>query len=100
MKQVIEEAIRIIETGWTQGWFARDKDGVATEVSSPNACSWCLAGALILATNKFNYPWVRLCDFYNKHNSVSMGNYNDHPSRTKEDILRHLRDLGEKINAT
>jgi hypothetical protein len=36
------------ESKWTQGAVARDKYGMEIEsVDSPDACCWCLGGALI-----------------------------------------------------
>jgi hypothetical protein len=30
---------------WTQNYFAKDAEGKRTEVRSPTACAWCVAGA-------------------------------------------------------
>ena len=38
---------------WTQGAFARNKEGHATVARDPMACSWCLLGAIEAETQ---YP--------------------------------------------
>ena len=52
---VAEKAIELLEKvhdlirdtdGWTRAAFARDRDGMSTEPGEPEACSFCLVGAL------------------------------------------------------
>ena len=34
------------ESKWTHGTFARNKDGIGTGSCSPEACRWCVIGAI------------------------------------------------------
>ena len=48
---VLDGMTRLLtEKGWTQGALARDKDGEKTEWHLETACSFCLRGALVVAS--------------------------------------------------
>lgn len=42
----LDKARALVEQGWTQGQFARDKNGQMVDPRSEMAVSWCAAGAL------------------------------------------------------
>lgn len=49
--QILARALEIVESGWTQGAFARDCAGKLVFIYSPLACAWCAGGAAQLATS-------------------------------------------------
>jgi hypothetical protein len=83
---------------WTKGTLARDSEGFATNVNGPTACSFCLVGAIehcytsiqdtLRATTKVKqelrkqYPNVEF-----------VGQWNDHPDRTHEEVVNLLKKL-------
>lgn len=56
-KQKIKDAVRMVghllETNGTKGWFARDKNGLERDYNDPQACAWCLVGAMAVISEKF-----------------------------------------------
>lgn len=46
MKDQLLEIRKTIEKGWTQGAYAVDKDGFQIDCDSPEACKFCLSGAI------------------------------------------------------
>lgn len=42
----LQEARKLIERGWCQNAFAKDKYGEPVAVRSKSACAWCAAGAI------------------------------------------------------
>ena len=43
--KILGRSLELIESGWTQKAYARDDTGARVLSTSPNACSWCSAGA-------------------------------------------------------
>jgi hypothetical protein len=45
---ILRSAADLIEPegAWTKGAFARCNDGIAIFYTSPDACSWCVSGAI------------------------------------------------------
>lgn len=52
IEPIRDRAVSLLRTGWTQGNSAKDDDGVPKSVDSPNACQWCLTGAIRLAVQE------------------------------------------------
>ena len=77
----------IHKNGWTQRAIARDKNGKSINMSSPNACSFCLGGAMIKIGADEAYRF--LTQLLSKRGST-IPHFNDEPGRTKEDILNFL----------
>lgn len=50
--EVLERAVELVEGGWLQGNFARDKDGNVVHSYSGDACSFCAQGALVRASGE------------------------------------------------
>lgn len=80
-----------------KGWFARNIRGQLVSINDPEACSFCTVGAIDKAypnqlTNyKLRYKLEEY--LYAKTGSFSISNWNDHPDRTKEDIIKVLKEL-------
>lgn len=43
--KILGRSLELIEAGWTQGTYARNAAGIPVPSVSPEACSWCSAGA-------------------------------------------------------
>jgi hypothetical protein len=54
-KQVLESALSIISdpNRWTTSAFARNRSNLFVRPTSPQACSWCILGAISKASNQF-----------------------------------------------
>ena len=54
--EYLEQAKALIEKpeNWAKDNFARKSNGNATRINSPEACSWCLTGALLKVSDKNN----------------------------------------------
>jgi hypothetical protein len=78
------------ESKWTQGSFARDKDGNKVGLATPEAVCWCISGAVMRCYDPFKAGAIEemILIHANVHRSikVSIMGWNDHPSRTFEDI--------------
>src|SRR5690242_7058396 len=46
---VLRAARELVQRGWTQGWYARDKTGRAVGWDHPEASCWCASGAIYKA---------------------------------------------------
>ena len=42
----LKAARNLLEKGWTQGTYARDKNGASVDYRDPEACSFCISGVL------------------------------------------------------
>src|SRR5689334_11516028 len=51
-RMVLERAIKLVESGWTQGTWARKKDGQPCDWDSDAAIAFCAVGALLRATRE------------------------------------------------
>ena len=50
-KEILQEARKFVEKGWTQGACARDKNGNCVDWEGVEATSYCLVGALRVASD-------------------------------------------------
>lgn len=79
-ERILEEAVSIIQKGWTKGGNARDKNEHALP---PDADSACMLG---LANRVFNILETRA----GEDNPVFLSSWNDAKSRTQKDVLEIL----------
>lgn len=96
---ILREARALIAKGWAQGAFARDKCGSKVLHYSPDACAWCLSGALRAA-------WGGSEEYLHARNFVvavigasCLPTWNDAPDRTKEDVLAALDEVISRVLA-
>lgn len=82
----------LTEKGWTQGALARDKDGGVrwTDSHLETACSFCLRGALVVASRQHGTQAQmsarsRLEMALGVHGDTV--SFNDAPGRTREEVL-------------
>ena len=88
---VYNEAMTFVEKGWTQCASARTKEGSACNPSNKAAVSWCLLGALRVASGRLLGPGFE--ENVLNHLGLHMFSaiWNDHPDRTQEDVVELLR---------
>ena len=86
IKDGLIKARALIEKGWTQGAFAKDKYGETVGTTDPTASQWCATGALMaIVGTRARYSYcVKLLDQILQEGIII---FNDSPCRTKEDIL-------------
>jgi len=113
--ELLDEVTKLLtEKGWTQGFYARNKNGAPTDCRSDSACSFCLHGALMAADEKrpddkraeAGYRLHRalgdvlsggdLVAYLDGH--VDIVSFNDAPGRTKEEVL-DLIERAKKLEA-
>lgn len=46
LAQILRKARKLLEKGWTQGHWARDKEGLPADWASKEAACFCLGGAM------------------------------------------------------
>jgi hypothetical protein len=80
------------EKGWCQYVWARNAEGLSAPIESAMACSFCTRGALervgagIPALKKLEH---RL----SLYSTLQITEWNDHPERTKEEVIALLKEL-------
>ena len=82
---------------WTQGSFARNIRGRCVPVDDETACSFCTSGAIDKAYSDYhtNYQLrFKLEEYlYAKTDNFSIADWNDDPTRTKEEVISVLKEL-------
>jgi hypothetical protein len=93
------------ESKWTQGFYARNSVGSEVEAIDPEACCWCLSGALMkcycdYGRDTYSKRIVHLLiDRYNFSHSSRIGNlgiiphWNDSSEREFDDVKRLVEEL-------
>lgn len=80
----------LTEKGWTQGALARDKDGEKTEWHLETACSFCLRGALVVASRQHGTQ-AQMSARSRLEMALDVPgdtvSFNDAPGRTREEVL-------------
>jgi hypothetical protein len=101
VKKLLEEAKRLlVDRGWCQGAMAKDEFGVECDEDAPEACHFCLAGALVRARTNLGEGSVQaaenaIADVLGLDKSYLYVNWNDRAGRTKEQVLS-VMDLAIK----
>lgn len=106
-KDVLLRAKEILLTkGWAKGFYARDSDNRACSVYNPEACKYCLLGAIHVATSEitFDQPYSVTRDLVG--NTVTLlesklhtivPTFNDDPNTTLESVVSFIdRVLSEE----
>lgn len=81
---------------WIQGPSARDKSGLPTEPSDPDACKFCLVGGILRVTglNKFYDGAIPrdmadvLDEVAKDRGSLDALHFNEVPGRRQEEVVR------------
>lgn len=95
----LTEARKLLEKGWTQRAYARNANGVAVDEGSPNACSFCVTGALNRA-----YACLETHLLVGRFVKVRTGGdwlhlWNDAPGRTQEEVLTMIDEILKAVSA-
>jgi hypothetical protein len=93
-----DKAWKLIEaTGWCQGESAKDDRGRSIYARHPQACSFCLMGAIDLVYDVGNYSkaFIKVLEAVNKleQKRTYVSEWNDDPERTKEEVVNLLKGL-------
>lgn len=84
------------ESKWTQGRYARDKDGIKTNIKNDNASCWCLVGAVFKCYIYHNADKAiqKLEKKFGKSKSYkNIVQWNDHPKRTFKQVKTLVNKL-------
>lgn len=105
MKTVLEilKGAREILTpagAWCQQFAARDSKGRPAMTSSPDACSFCLIGAIHRAAGEGTSRAFEAEAYTRQEIDASIVQWNDYPLRTQEQVLSVLDKVIEKCGAT
>jgi hypothetical protein len=88
--EILQKARALLEQpeGWTRGVLARDSLGRSAPVTSDDACSFCMNGAIIRAAGGFgDAAWLRACRAVEKAAGGDNIGFNDNPRRKHADVL-------------
>jgi hypothetical protein len=89
-QEIREQAARLIERGWTQGAYAREKSGRPVSPFERHATRWCMLGALDRAGRGQELCSQAISDV-TKAVGGAMTDFNDAPDRTQADVIAALR---------
>lgn len=79
------------ETKWCQGCHARDQRGHEVRWNSPDACCWCLLGALNLC---YAHRKLKVAYSVVRHlRGVGVAEWNDASERTFEDVRQLIVEM-------
>jgi hypothetical protein len=105
-KAAAERAATLVESGWTQGTYAKNRDGREVAAFSPEAASWCLHGALRKAARELCpddegrqrqvrravlIPLRALC------HPVGLFEYNDDVAKSGAEVAGMIRKAAKRI---
>src|SRR6185312_13307324 len=63
------------ESKWTQGYLARDANGIAVEFLHSDAVCWCLGGAAMKVSEGATHRYGRICEAL--HDATPRSAYNN-----------------------
>lgn len=89
--EVLQGARAKIVQGWCQDTAAKDAHGKGVMVADPEACSWCVLGAIWSCTAYGSDVELAAEDTFRRvlpGSYASIRLWNDRPKRTKEEVLR------------
>ena len=86
-KLTLVEARQKIEQGWTQEAYARDKTNEKVSTSSREATCWCVMGALVAVTVRYDQALDTIMGVIGAKHPGDIIDWNDDPARTQEQVL-------------
>ena len=102
--ELYNKAADLIEKGWTQQAYARNKEGYDVDPGKNDATSWCLSGALWLVvcgggpftdtSSRFGPILNKL--FENLKLRETAASWNDRPGRTQGQVVILLRNAAAR----
>ena len=88
------KAVRaLIERGWCQLFMALDAGHNLANPSHGEACYWCISGA----GRAIGLPLSTLASALGLDGRFAMTSWNDHPDRTKQEVLDRLSNAITKL---
>ena len=101
MKQTLIDARALIEKGWTQGYLAANPKGKQVPPEDPEACAFCMIGAMVRASHDSEVSLNELRRAKTQlHGFGSLADFNDTTGRTKAEILEVFDRAIEQANQT
>lgn len=95
-KKFLEEAINLIETtGWSQGAYQRNEKGEACP-PGVQASSYCILGAIRAVSRDEDITALMRVELTHRL-GCSVVEFNDHPERTKEEVLEKLKQIKDSL---
>ncbi len=103
---ILDEAAYLVSQGWRQGGYASDALGKAVTPFHPDACNFCMMGAVCLVAGEYVYvesdggknttgltrSAKRVMDRYTSVRAlVRSMEYNDAEDRTQDEVVAALR---------
>ena len=94
--ELYNQAAALIAKGWTQGVYSRDKEGNSCDPGEKSAVSWCLSGALLLASDlsAFSSGLREVRSYLGL--KVAVATWNDNPGRTQRDVVKLLKNAARR----
>lgn len=93
--ETIDRAAGLLEAkGWTQGAFARDRDGRPVSTGAENAACFCAAGAIIRASTSISQEIRAIEEVFKPCRRLTV--WNDAPGRTQAEVVDKLREAASK----
>lgn len=89
-KQVLEDALGLLEQGWTKGTYARDIDGNPVTPREPSATSFCVRGAVYCVAGTTS-EHLEALGALNDAIPTSIITWNDAPDTTFTDVYTVFR---------
>jgi hypothetical protein len=102
---ILIKAAELLEsspTAWTQGRLARDDRGWPEAPNHPSACQWCAIGAIAKVQNlsEASQMYDSAAKLLASQLSGTIVYWNDHPSRTREEVIDALRKAAKSQTVT
>jgi TolB-like protein len=94
----LTEARKLLEKGWTQNAYARNANGVAVDEENPNACSFCVRGALNRAHASLETHLLVGRVVKERTGGLWVHLWNDAPGRTREEVLAMIDEILKAVS--
>ncbi len=79
---------------WCQGSLARDQDGNSLGSGDPDACQWCMIGAIEKSLFITSKAFSRLERVVKSKGFEIIADWNDAPGRTHAEVIAALKEAG------
>ena len=87
------------EGAWTQGHFARHKNGNPIGPFEDNAACWCASGAIQRIEGRARWgAWDAFDGFIRQRGFDHMATFNDAPGRAQAEVVAALRQAAERVS--
>jgi hypothetical protein len=91
VRETLTAALALLERGWCQRAFARNRYDVVVPEKSEFACKWCIAGALWASAP--DIPTMNACRaLVRSITRYDVTIYNDAPTTKQADAVRVVRE--------